>query len=603
MSGIEGVDRSGGAAPGRARGLLPVALLVLLVLTAFFLHLGLVAVPSHDFRPEPDAAEYATAGLSLAEGRGLTLTMGGGVYPSRYPCGYPILLALFHLFGLPVERFYLGSILLGLAVIVLAYRLARKAGSGQDAALVAAAVVACSPVVLFCSIRVLSESASLVVLLAAFLFALSAGSTARSRAAGWILLAGLAAGYAVTIRLANVVSVPVILGLVLWPRWRPGPRLRNLTGASLFFGLGAFVGVLPQLALNWINFGTLWSTGYGFWNQNYQDPLEMFEAAHVVHPWNPLYGNLWYYLQHLAGMSFEATFLRLYSLAAVILAAVGLFAVLRYGRRRAIHLFGLLHCLATLALLFFYIGQSTRLLAPVIPWVALWAGEGFSAFWHRPGGAPFRRSCRAAGGLLALLALVPLIIWGASRTRTFGGGEVPVRTAASMVLAGTPPGSLILSNLSPVYTGLLIDYRGGREVVQLSRQDGAYVSYLLNASFGGEGPPLPQARFMPPLPGREPFQPLVHGPNELDPWRLKQVAGALDAGRPVFVLQNVERPPFSDGHQAVLQFFKVREAGRLPRVLLVRVVGIREAAEHALGRTPLDIGNRRKNRARREGRI
>ncbi len=32
-----------------------------------------------------------------------------------------------------------------------------------------------------------------------------------------------------------------------------------------------------------------------------------------------------------------------------------------------------------------------------------------------------------------------------------------------------------MSNISPVYTGLLIDYRGGREVVQLSREDGAYV--------------------------------------------------------------------------------------------------------------------------------
>jgi len=583
------------------RRLITPALLVLLLFVSLLLRLGLVSLPSHDFRPVPDGAEYATAGLSLAEGRGLTLTMGGGVYPSRYPCGYPILLAIFHLFGLPVERFYLGSILLGLAVIVLAYRLARKAGSGQDAALIAASVVAFSPVVLFCSIRVLTESASLVALLAAFLFALSAGSTVRNRAAVWILLAGLAAGYAVTIRLANVVSVPVILGLVLWPRWRPGPRLRNLTIGSLFFGAGALLGALPQLVLNQLNFGTPWSTGYGFWNQNYQDPLAMFRAAHVVHPWNPLYGNLWYYLQHLAGMSFEATFLRLYSLAAVILAAVGLFAILRHGRRRAIHFFGMLHCLATLVLLLFFFGQSTRLLASVIPWVALWAGEGFSAFWHRPGGAPLRRSCRAAGVLLVLLALVPLILWGASRTRTFGGVEVPVRTAASMALAGTPPGSLILSNLSPVYTGLLIDFRGGREVVQLSRQDGSYVSYLLNATFDGKGPPLPQARFMPPLPGREPFQPLVHAADELDPWRLNQVAGALDAGRPVFVLQNVEGPPFSDGHQAVLQFFRVREVGRLPRVLLVRVEGIREGAGHALGRTPLEIRARRKNRARQEG--
>lgn len=582
--------------------LLTLSLLTLLLLASLLLRLGLVAIPSIDFRPVPDAAEYATAAQSLAEGRCNTLTMGGGVYPSRYPAGYPILLALFHLLGLPVERFYLGSILLGLVVVSLVYLLARKAGSGRDASLVAAAVAACSPVLLFCSIRVLAENISLVALMAAFLLALSLGRAMRGR---WLvcitLLAGLATGYAVTIRLANMVSVPVIFGLALWAGWRSGPRLGNGIRGALLFGAGVLTGLLPQLVLNIINFGIPWSTGYGFWNQIYQDPLAMFEAAHVVHPWNPLYGNLWYYLQHMAGMSFEATFLRLYSLAAVVLAMVGLFAILRRGRARAIHLFGLLHCLATLSLLLFYFGQSTRLLAPVIPWVALWAGEGFSALWHRPGGAVLRRGCRLAGVLLVLFALVPLSFWAAYRTGSFGGEQPPLRTAASITMAHTPPGALIVSNLSPVYTGLLIDYRGGREVVQLSREDGTYVSYLLNASFGGEGPPLPQARFMPPLPGREPFQPLVHGPEELDPWRLGQVAASLRSGRPVFILQNVEGPPFSDGHQAVHRFLKVRELQRLPRVVLGQVVEIREGAGSALARTPLDIKNRRKDRPERDG--
>jgi 4-amino-4-deoxy-L-arabinose transferase-like glycosyltransferase len=583
------------------RRLLTLSLLALLLLVSLLLRLGLVGAPSYDFRPVPDASEYAASGLSLAEGRCNTLIMGGGVYPSRYPAGYPILLALFHLLGLPVERFYLGSILLSLAMVSLVYLLARKTGSGRDASLVAAAVAACSPVLLFCSIRVLAENVSLVVFLAAFLLALNTGAAARSRASVLILLAGLAAGYAVTIRLANAVSLPVVFGLILWAGWRTGPNLRNLLRRSVLFGAGTLIGLLPQLALNRINFGTPWATGYGYWNQVYQDPLAMFEVAHVVHPWNPLYGNLWYYLQHLAGMSFEATFLRLYSLAAVVLTLVGLFAVLRQGRRRAIHIFGLLHCLVTLSLLLFYFGQSTRLLAPVIPWVALWAGEGFSALWHRPGDAVLRRSCRGAGLLLVILALVPLTLWAASRNRTFGGAREPSLTAASITLAHTPPGALIVSNISPVYTGLLIDYRGGREVVQLSREDGTYVSYLLNAAFRGEGPPLPQARFMPPLPGREPFQPLAHGPEELDSWRLQQVAEALRTGRPVFILQTVERPPFSDGHLAVERFFRVREVQRLPRVWLVRVEGIREGAEDALARTPLDLKNRRRNRPGREG--
>ncbi len=587
--------------PGR-RPLFTALLLALLLLAALLLRLGLVSMPSHDFRPTPDAAEYAAAGISLAEGRGLTLTMGGGVYPSRYPCGYPLLLALFHLLGLGVERFYIGSVILGLLVIPLVYLLARRAGGGRDASLVAAAVTAVSPVLLFCSTRVLTENASLIAILTGFLFALSGESASRRRAALFTLLAGLAAGYAVIIRLANVVTVPVIFGLVIWLGRRTAGGKQRQAGDMLLFGTGALFGVLPQLLFNRFNFGTLWATGYGYWNQTYQDPLAMFETAHAVHPWNPLYGNLWYYLQYLAGMFFEATFLRLYSLAAVILALIGLLALLRRGRRRFVHLFGLLHCLATLALLLFYFGQSTRLLAAVIPWVALWAGEGFSAFWHRPPGSPLRRSCRAAGALLALAAVVPLLVWTVSRTGTMAGEQKPVATAASMALARTPPGSLILSNLSPVYTGMLIDFRGGREVVQLSREDGSYVSYLLNASFGGEGPPLPQARFMPPLPGRDPFQPLVHGADELDPWRLKQVTRALAARRPVFVLQHAENPPFSEGRQAVQRFLVVQEVGRLPGVLLVRVKGVREGAGESLSRTPLDLNERRKNRATREGR-
>ncbi len=587
----------------RPNSLLTASLLALLILLSLFLRLGLVHLPSLDFRPAPDAAEYAAAGLSLAEGRGLTLTMGGGVYPSRYPGGYPMLLALFHLLGLPVERFFLGSILLGLAAIPLVYLLARRVGSGRDAALIAAAVTAFSPVLLFCSIRVLTENVSLIAILAAFLLSLPRGSVSRRRAAFFTLLAGAAAGYAVIVRLASVVSVPVILAMVLWMAWRAGQRSGRLAGTGLLFGLGVFSGLLPQLLSNRINFGNPLATGYGYWNQAYQDPLQMFEAAHVVHPWNPLYGNLWYYLQHLAAMTFEANFLRLYSLAAVILAAVGLFALLRHGRRRSVHLFGLLHCLATLTLLLFYFGQSTRLLAAVVPWVAIWAGQGFAALWHRPPTAPHRRSCRAAGLLLALAAVAPLLLWSVSRTAPFAGDRPPVRTAASITLERTPPGSLILSNLSPVYTGMLIDYRGGRELVQLSRDDGAYVGYLLNATYDGVGPPLPQARFMPPLPGREPFQPLVLGADELDPWRLKQVARALAGRRPVYVLLNSEDPPYSDGWLAVQRFLVLRETERVQGFQLLRVEGLREDAGRSLGRTPLDVRTGRKDRASGKGKV
>lgn len=556
-----------------------------------------MGTPSIDFRPAPDAAEYAAAAVSLTEGRGLTVVMGGGVYPSRYPGGFPLVLALFRLLGLPLERFHLGSLLLGLAVIPLVYQLGRRAGVGRGAALAAAAITACSPVLIFCSIRVVTENLSLLLLVTAFCFAAPAENRSPGRSALFVLLAGTAAGFAATVRLANLVSLLAVLGLAAAGARRPGKGFRRPALHGALCGAGALAGLLPQLIFNWTNFGSLLTTGYGYWNQAYRDPRAMFEAAHAVHPWNPLYGNLWYYFEHLGGMTFEATFLRLYSLAAVLLAAAGLVAVVRYGRRRVVHLFGLLHCLATLALLLVYVGQSTRLLAGVVPWVAVWAGEGAAALWHRPAGAPLRRVTRWAGALLLAAAILPLFAWGFYRAVDDGGGADGPRTAAALALERTPPGSLIFSGLSPVYTGLLVDYRGGREVVQLSREDGSYVDYLLNASFDGQGPPLPQARFMPPLPGRDPFTPLVHGAEELDAWRLRQLRDALARGRAVFVLQDAERPPYSAGWQAVRRFLQLRTAGRVPGTLLERVVGVKAAAGRSLARTPLDLKRIRNKRA------
>jgi len=566
------------------------SLLALVLAAALLLRLGAVANPSTDFRPSPDAMEYAAAGLALAQGQGVTLAMGSGAYPARYPCGFPALLALSHFCGLPLERFHLGSLFLGFFVVLLVYILARRIGGSSGAALVAAGVAACSPALIFCSVRVIAENASLATLLLSLLCVLAAKTGRTRRAVLFALLAGLAAGYGVTVRLAAVMQVPVLAGLTAWAWWSVQRRAGRALLGGLVFGAGALVGFLPQLWVNLANLGRPLATGYGFWNQTYQDPRAMFEVAHAVHPWDTKYGNLWYYLQHLFGMSFEASFLRLYSLAAVLLAAVGLFALLRGREWRWFHIFGLLHCLATLVLLLFYFGQTTRLLVPVVPWVALWAGAGFIALWRREAGAPLRRVCRAAGVLLVIAALLPVSVWVVERSRTLDRGT----TAASMAL-DTPPGSLILSNISPVYTGALIDYRGGREVVQLSRDDGSYVSYLFGATWNGQGPPLPQVPFSRPLARSEPFLPLVRGPGRLDPWRLEQVGRALRDLRPVFVLQEIERPPFSNGHLAVNRFFELREEGRDRKVRLSRVIRILPEARRSLGHTPLA------KRKRREG--
>ena len=67
--------------------------IVLLVALAFLMMAHSVSRRSGELLPWPDGLEYAAQAVNLDDGRGPVLHFGGYSYPSRYPEGYPLILA------------------------------------------------------------------------------------------------------------------------------------------------------------------------------------------------------------------------------------------------------------------------------------------------------------------------------------------------------------------------------------------------------------------------------------------------------------------------------------------------------------------------------
>jgi hypothetical protein len=219
----------------------------------------------------------------------------------------------------------------------------------------------------------LSEPLSALCLVGA---SLCATRWRRTRAPGWLWLAGAVAGFALHVHVLNLVFVPCLFGYVLTDR-RPGER-RALLGAAGALALGAGLLLLGQ----WLRFG---------------DPLETGRFGHYsrfVWPWEGLAAQL-----VAPGRSFLV-----YSPA--VLLGLGGWAALRRRAPAAMWF-----ALAVLGLRWLAIscrsdwfggwGVGPRHLVPAIPFALL----GFAASLEAlPGRPAWRRRAWWAG--LALAALV-----------------------------------------------------------------------------------------------------------------------------------------------------------------------------------------------------
>jgi 4-amino-4-deoxy-L-arabinose transferase-like glycosyltransferase len=164
-----------------------------------------------------------------------------------YPPGLPLLLVpAAWIAGWP----HAGDMLLllhSLAGIALTFAFARYCGLPPSWSLVAAAILAASPLYLFLSLQALSDVPATVWAAAAVVAALRSREHDR-----WALAAGLCLSVGLLVRPTNVlVGIPVLIAVGLSHR-----RL-------LLLALGSFPGIAAALAINHAAYGSALTSGYG----------------------------------------------------------------------------------------------------------------------------------------------------------------------------------------------------------------------------------------------------------------------------------------------------------------------------------------------------
>lgn len=181
-----------------------------------------------------DAAEYHQLAVSLSEGRGFTL--GGGEPTAKRPPLYPLLLAgIYRVFGPLPEAGRVLQIVLGVGLTALTFALARRLFPGRTA-LLAAAVAACNPFLIFISAYLLTENLYMCLTLSVMLMTVGVLDSPPRRRAVYAA-AGLAAGLAMLARPTALLFVAATGAIILI--WARGPRTRRLAGAALFAAVAA----------------------------------------------------------------------------------------------------------------------------------------------------------------------------------------------------------------------------------------------------------------------------------------------------------------------------------------------------------------------------
>ena len=378
-----------------------------------------------ELMPWPDGLEYAAQAVNIDHGAGAVLHFGGYSYPSRYPEGYPLILAAaFPLVGHEVSRLFLATMLMGAVAIAGMYLLAFRL-FGRASATAAALVLCLSPVFLTYSTLVLSDVPTLAVtILAALALAIASaredeGVSARALAV-WLIF-GLLAGFTVMIRPTNgTMLAGLALGLLLVP---PRRGLLSAFVPLIAFGAGFVVPIGIQAASNVAHLGSMFASGYGWWvPELYGASGRTFSSAYLFGatlPRNP-HGNLPVYVTSilgLDGMLGDRGDLRffMYPFAAAAFGAIGIwFAVRARASRtaRRVVLFGLGYLGALFALYAVYVFTDVAFILPGAFVIFLCAGYGIIASnrWMRAAFGSSRRSAASTAGVVGIVLLDVLLV-------------------------------------------------------------------------------------------------------------------------------------------------------------------------------------------------
>ena len=474
-----------------------------------------------ELMPWPDGLEYAAQAVNLDQGRGAVLHFGGYSYPSRYPEGYPLILAAaLPLVGHRVARLYTVTIAIGLCAIVAIYLLALKLFD-RSSAILAALLLALCPVFVAYSSLVLSDVPTMTVtILAAWALARATdeeGHPGREAAlyATWIIL-GFIAGFSAIMRPTNAMIVGAIaLALVAVPP--RGVGVRGIATAAAGFFVALAVMPLLQLHSNAINLGGALSSGYGWWvPEVYSQSGRQFNVSHLFGPTLPRnpHGNVPVYVTALLGLDGmlgdrgDPRYF-LYPFAAAAFALVGIFAVLQDRSQRAarrVVYFGLALVGLLFAVYSFDLFTETAYLLPGVFVVFITAGYGavVANRWMR---AAFRARARstprltAASGVLILdLLLLIALATEVSVRLSAEPQQSPTVDSLQQIESKVSPRATIVSNISLELLHLYLSGESRKLVALNSRDPGeSFTDYHLNRLFAkralGWGGPIPQVLF------------------------------------------------------------------------------------------------------------
>jgi len=395
--------------------------LLALALGAFFLPLlGIRALWS------PDEGRYAEIPREMvAGGDWVTPRLDGVKYFEKPPLVYWLEGAAIRLFGVHAWALRLWPALFALAGCLAVYAAGRRL-FGRRAGLLAAAVLAASPLYYFLSQSITLDMPVAVLLsgtLLAALFGLQSPAGGRRRALLWTAyacaaLATLAKGL-IGFLLPGLIVLVWVAALRRWRALRP---LYLPSGLAIFLAIA-----LPwHLLVARANPDFLW---FYFVHEHF------LRYATKVHQ---RYQPLWFFVPVLlAGMMPWTVFLP------------RALAVRRDDPRRADVLFLLLWAGLVLA---FFSASSSKLVPYVLPCcppLALLAGRSLAGAWEagRSLRGPFALLLAAGGGLAAALVAVPLVLAGRPEVAHAAGllGPRLYAVAAALALAGAVSFALALA--------------------------------------------------------------------------------------------------------------------------------------------------------------
>lgn len=206
----------------------------------------LQTLPYLSYRWLPDESWYSAPAYSIAHGNGIAVPAMGpneleNHFDARPPGTAMVIAAAFRLFGIGQITARLGSILAGLIIVLLVFRLARDL-FGEEGALVAALLVATDNLIVLTSRSARPEALTTMAVLASLL---AMKQYAQKDRIVWAFLSGLliAMGTMFHVTLLGYIISFGILAIVI-DRGRCGFPLRGAFGYSIGYGLG----ILPFVA-------------------------------------------------------------------------------------------------------------------------------------------------------------------------------------------------------------------------------------------------------------------------------------------------------------------------------------------------------------------